>query len=1370
MRTPKYFDEIRDKAEQRWNQLENDRELASAWRILFQQVQSPRHVLSELLQNADDAGATSVKTWIDNDTFIFEHNGEDFSKEHFASLCRFGYSNKRVLHTIGFRGVGFKSLFSLGDKVELYTPTLSIYFLKSRFTQPHWNPNAPPTKKTLIRVNFKDANRQAELNKSFEVWQKSPVSLLFFRSIRTIQIEDTKLKWQSKGLGPVPNSEWMTLDGQKTHYLVIRSAPKAFPKEAIQEINEERLLSSDEELSLPPCQVELILNAEGRLYVVLPTGVETELPFAINAPFVQDPARVKIKDPSTSPTNQWLLERAAQLAADTMLKWLKNKELSTEERAKAYDLMPNVDRQDSSLEGTCATMVEEGFETHIDDKPVLLTEQGTLKPKEACIVLPNEILDVWDAKTASECFDENKRPALSRHVSNKNREKFSDWQWCDTLDREGVVKHLGKWQLPKPNSWEKLLILWVYLAEWLTSYRHQNDVSSVCILPIEGKPLLYSASDVVRLNPNTLPASQQDLNFILRYLNLLSPDWLQFLESRQSKDAQAAKKILHEMELAQPSDLQTIFDQISEAFFDEEDVSLHDCVRLAQIAAKWKVKAGTNFQFFTRDGNLQSNQVLYDMEGELETLIPPKLRNSTVLHPAYTERFLSCTKEEWEEWISSGKSGLHTCIPLKTRQISFRGMDQLEQICKQRGLANRPVKECDHSQNFEIAEQGFDSEYWQYWEHLAQTGQPVWDKVVEMILRECSDDCLLSGVLKEWSKSWYHDRIMCSGLPASWVIKLRELSCLPDTNGVLRKPSELLRRTPATEVMHGVEPFLRLSLDKEEFHKKLDIFGVRTRPAQPDIFLKRLRALAKATNPPIEELEKIYKTLDKMYEYASTDEADQVKKAFQTEKLIFSESHTWESAAFIFLNANEEDVPGVPLIRTSLKSLTLWHKVGVADRPSIELAIQWLKSLDTATKLTSEDLKRVKAILTRDPVRIWNECEHWLNLEGEWKSCSELKYSLSMQSLTATKHLYASVKQQTADFQFLSAQVLAQPPFSEIPPLATMIEERVDLKQARLIGNPEPIPWLNTFGMCLFRIQLPDKAKTEHIKTIGQTLAKIKRQRVQYLISYPYIDSQPVGTHQETDIVWNADLIYIKVSLPSAKLAKRLPEEIARRINDSEITAALHYCFERNDSQIQDYFEENFDLLPLDGAEYPIFVQDATLGEQESEFQEVHQTERRDVPREVPDKPWTYDEYSFIDENTAAQSHASAAQSPPKPSLMERFALAQGFRKQGDQFYKEDGSRIEKTGREEIFRWAHYAPDGERIRSYLTLEKCLEEEPIELSHEAWTWLNDRPETHSLILVDRQGEPIERTGTELKKLAEKNRIKLYPATYRIKMES
>ena len=215
MRTqPAFYEAVRLNAAQRWNQLERDPELAGPWHQLFKQVQSPRHVLSELLQNADDAGATKASAHIENQTFIFEHNGEDFSEEQFLSLCRFGYSNKRTLHTIGFRGIGFKSTFSLGDCIKLFTSSLAVSFHRQRFTEPQWLWEGEDTfgnGKTRVVVEITDSYRQKEIEKNLEEWLESPVSLLFFKNIRRMHIGDREVHWDSLGPGPIADSEWMAL-------------------------------------------------------------------------------------------------------------------------------------------------------------------------------------------------------------------------------------------------------------------------------------------------------------------------------------------------------------------------------------------------------------------------------------------------------------------------------------------------------------------------------------------------------------------------------------------------------------------------------------------------------------------------------------------------------------------------------------------------------------------------------------------------------------------------------------------------------------------------------------------------------------------------------------------------------------------------------------------------------------------------------------------------------------------------------------------------------------------------------------------------------------------------------------------------------
>ena len=78
---------------------------------------------------------------------------------------------------------------------------------------------------------------------------------------------------------------------------------------------------------------------------------------------------------------------------------------------------------------------------------------------------------------------------------------------------------------------------------------------------------------------------------------------------------------------------------------------------------------------------------------------------------------------------------------------------------------------------------------------------------------------------------------------------------------------------------------------------------------------------------------------------------------FGTEKLIFTDGGAWATAGGVFLNADEEDVPGAAIVRASVQDLALWHKVGVADRPSADLALKWLSELPSEQSLSQGYVK-----------------------------------------------------------------------------------------------------------------------------------------------------------------------------------------------------------------------------------------------------------------------------------------------------------------------------------------------------------------------------------------------------------------------------
>src|SRR5205807_576438 len=99
-----------------------------------------------------------------------------------------------------------------------------------------------------------------------------------------------------------------------------------------------------------------------------------------------------------------------------------------------------------------------------------------------------------------------------------------------------------------------------------------------------------------------------------------------------------------------------------------------------------------------------------------------------------------------------------------------------------------------------------------------------------------------------------------------------------------------------------------------------------------------------------------------------------------------------------------------------------------------------------------------------------------------------LRYAISMQSLVSWRNLHEPVKQQTADFQALPAEVSMAAPFSRLPLLASKIEERF---QGDLPSGPnEQKPWLQALGAGLRRAELDDESETARVRSLSENLAK----------------------------------------------------------------------------------------------------------------------------------------------------------------------------------------------------------------------------------------------------------------------------------------
>ena len=101
---------------------DKDGMLRRALERIIQLYTDRSHFVYELLQNAEDAEAKSIKFVQYADRLEVMHDGRPFTEDNLKGLCDIGKSDKvDNLNQIGEFGVGFKSVFGICDTVKLYS-------------------------------------------------------------------------------------------------------------------------------------------------------------------------------------------------------------------------------------------------------------------------------------------------------------------------------------------------------------------------------------------------------------------------------------------------------------------------------------------------------------------------------------------------------------------------------------------------------------------------------------------------------------------------------------------------------------------------------------------------------------------------------------------------------------------------------------------------------------------------------------------------------------------------------------------------------------------------------------------------------------------------------------------------------------------------------------------------------------------------------------------------------------------------------------------------------------------------------------------------------------------------------------------------
>jgi hypothetical protein len=289
---------------------------------LLGQLYSDRaHFIFELIQNAEDAGATELTFELFDDRLEVRHDGRPFTAADVRGICGVGQGTKAEDFTqIGKFGIGFKSVYAYTNTPRIYSS--DEHFRIEKYVRPHFaEPLDEPAAGTLFVFPFD----RAEVSPTVAVQEISAAlssldveTLLFLRSIERVrscghQTPDTVLERKSTARADSSrhvtlasrrdngrsNAEWLVwhrhLDGLGEPDLRVEIAFMAHT-----EIDARRLVRRE---SSP-------------LVVFFPTQKETFLGFLVQGPYRTTPARDNV--PEHDPWNQALVRETANLLVDVL--------------------------------------------------------------------------------------------------------------------------------------------------------------------------------------------------------------------------------------------------------------------------------------------------------------------------------------------------------------------------------------------------------------------------------------------------------------------------------------------------------------------------------------------------------------------------------------------------------------------------------------------------------------------------------------------------------------------------------------------------------------------------------------------------------------------------------------------------------------------------------------------------------------------------------------------------------------------------------------------------------------------------------------------------------------------------------------------
>lgn len=305
--------------------------------------------LLELIQNAEDAGlgldnVGEFAIALDKERVRITHNGRPFSKDDVGAICGIRSSKKPEKGTLGYLGIGFKSVFKVSDCPEVHSGWLRFKFDRSHWSDPGstlWHvlplwagePSEPvDSGKTTFLIRFRPEEE------SYPVLLKEATMLktelyLFLRWLRKIKVTDevSGQTWTLENIGEDENGiTTLKRDHEEQRFKFFRrlcQPPEEVKRDRLTQEYRANVIQKEVRVAFALDAYGNLVPSEagtmyGGVYSFLPLGQERSgAKFPIQADFLVQPGRDAINYESR--WNHWLVEEVCNLCKEEVIPFFK---------------------------------------------------------------------------------------------------------------------------------------------------------------------------------------------------------------------------------------------------------------------------------------------------------------------------------------------------------------------------------------------------------------------------------------------------------------------------------------------------------------------------------------------------------------------------------------------------------------------------------------------------------------------------------------------------------------------------------------------------------------------------------------------------------------------------------------------------------------------------------------------------------------------------------------------------------------------------------------------------------------------------------------------------------------------------------------